>query len=165
MRFKLAFLLFVLILPVAAFGTPAHALATYLDLPDSTQTNAFATDGAGNFFVASYATEPSGRQTFRLTKTDWGTGARGSIYPEVDGEIAKRAGNASGPISVLLQSGGFSLEVLYAGDSPGMVVGVVQVNFRLPSKLIPELDPFPRVFFQLQTGDAISAPFSIYVTP
>ncbi|MGD0868153.1 MAG: hypothetical protein ABSB88_01275 [Bryobacteraceae bacterium] len=43
------------------------------------------------------------------------------------------------PVSVLL--GLTSLEVLYAGDAPGIVAGVMQINFRLPDAL-PVLDTF-----------------------
>jgi uncharacterized protein (TIGR03437 family) len=41
--------------------------------------------------------------------------------------------NAPLPVAVLGSVG--SLEVLYAGDAPGDVAGVMQVNFRLPEKL------------------------------
>ena len=43
------------------------------------------------------------------------------------------------PVSVLF--GLRSLEVLYAGDAPGIVAGVMQINFRLPDAL-PELNTF-----------------------
>jgi uncharacterized protein (TIGR03437 family) len=61
------------------------------------------------------------------------------------------------PVSVLWGPG--SLEVLYAGNAPGLVYGVVQINFRLPSQ--PNVYPGPS--FQIQIGDAVSAPFSIYI--
>jgi uncharacterized protein (TIGR03437 family) len=43
------------------------------------------------------------------------------------------------PVSVLV--GLTSLEVLYAGDAPGIVAGVMQINFRLPDSL-PQLNTF-----------------------
>ncbi len=37
------------------------------------------------------------------------------------------------PVSVLVD--GQNTEILYAGAAPGLVAGVLQVNFRLPRKL------------------------------
>ncbi len=48
----------------------------------------------------------------------------------------------------------YSLEVLYAAQAPGLVNGVMQVNFRLPVD-----NAFA---YQLQVGDAVSTSFSIY---
>lgn len=69
-----------------------------------------------------------------------------------------------GPISVLGSGTGKSLEVLYAGDAPGLVAGVTQVNFRLPAVV----DSFGSIFafqmVQLQCGDAVSPPVTIAVS-
>jgi uncharacterized protein (TIGR03437 family) len=61
--------------------------------------------------------------------------------------------------------GGLSVEVLYGGDAPGLVAGVLQINFRLPAQPQVVVDPNPRALFQLQIGDAVSESFSIYVQP
>ncbi len=91
--------------------------------------------------------------------TIWGTGAGRTALP--DGAIATAAsGRPPLPVSVLLydQSYNQSLEVQYAGDAPGMVAGVFQVNFRLPSDLKLPLDTEPT----LQIGDAGSS-FIVWV--
>jgi uncharacterized protein (TIGR03437 family) len=50
-----------------------------------------------------------------------------------------RVFGTAGPVSVLASTGSElrSLEVLYAGDAPGLVAGVMQINFRLPNPLFP----------------------------
>ncbi len=58
------------------------------------------------------------------------------------------------PVSVLV--GNESLEVVYAGDAPGLVEGVMQINFRLPVIL-----PTKFINFQLQAGAALSPPLAI----
>ena len=91
--------------------------------------------------------------------TIWATGAGRTALP--DGAIATGAsGRPPLPVSVLLydQSYNQSLEVQYAGDAPGMVAGVLQVNFRLPSDLKLPLDTEPI----LQIGDAGSS-FTVWV--
>jgi uncharacterized protein (TIGR03437 family) len=51
-----------------------------------------------------------------------------------------------------------SLEVLYAGQAPGSIKGLAQINFRLPAETgIAE--------FQLQAGTAASVRFTIFVEP
>lgn len=69
------------------------------------------------------------------------------------------------PVSVLrvvrvgvVEQGAYSLEVLYAGQAPGMVDGIMQINFRLP----PVDEESPTFAFQLQIGDALSDPFLLY---
>jgi uncharacterized protein (TIGR03437 family) len=71
-----------------------------------------------------------------------------------------QAGPASLPVSVLA-AGRTSLEVLYAGDAPGLVAGVMQINFRLPDTL-PVVNTFP---VQLEVAGAISRTVSIAVAP
>lgn len=53
-----------------------------------------------------------------------------------------------------------ALDLLYAGDAPGMVTGVLQINFRLPSQLAAGVK---EVICRLQIGTASSATFRIYV--
>jgi len=68
------------------------------------------------------------------------------------------------PVSVLnglVSNGGSeSLQVLYAQNGPGLVIGALQINFQLPSE---KLYGANQLTFQLQVGSAISSPFSIYV--
>jgi uncharacterized protein (TIGR03437 family) len=49
-----------------------------------------------------------------------------------------------------------SLEVLYAGQAPGEIAGVIQVNFQLPQAGASYSS------YQVQIGDAISAPFTVF---
>jgi uncharacterized protein (TIGR03437 family) len=70
------------------------------------------------------------------------------------------------PVSVLrvvvvgvVEQGAYSLEVLYAGQAPGMVDGVMQINFRLP----PADEESSTFGFQLQIGDASSDLFVLYI--
>ena len=91
--------------------------------------------------------------------TIWVTGAGRTALP--DGAIAAAAsGRPPLPVSVLLNDQSYyqSLEVQYAGDAPGMVAGVIQINFRLPSDLKLPLDTEPI----LQIGDAASS-FIVWV--
>lgn len=69
------------------------------------------------------------------------------------------------PISVLAiqrtsaeQFISYSMEVLYAGQAPGLIKGLAQINFRLPAG--DETGEF-----QLQAGTALSDPFTIFVDP
>jgi uncharacterized protein (TIGR03437 family) len=67
-------------------------------------------------------------------------------------------------LSVTLSGAGAPLDVVYAGDAPGEILGVVQVNFRLPDQ--PPIDlPAGLYEFQLQVGAASSAPVGIYINP
>jgi uncharacterized protein (TIGR03437 family) len=65
------------------------------------------------------------------------------------------------PVSMLRSEGelAYSLEVLYAGPAPGLVNGVIQINFRLPSADAASLT----LGYELQIGDALSDLFSIYM--
>ncbi|HLK20897.1 MAG TPA: SBBP repeat-containing protein [Bryobacteraceae bacterium] len=54
------------------------------------------------------------------------------------------------PVSILF--GNESLEITYAGDAPGLVAGVTQINFRLPPSV--GLKTFP---FTLQAGAALTS--------
>ncbi len=57
--------------------------------------------------------------------------------------------------ATLIGSVSQSLEVLYAGQAPGEILGVIQINFQLPAA-----GAFNSL--QVQIGDAISEPFTIY---
>ena len=54
-----------------------------------------------------------------------------------------------------------SVEVLYAGDAPGLVQGTRRVNFQLPG-FSPGPVPMP---FALQVGSVLSPLFGVYVKP
>ena len=68
------------ILPVCALTAPAHATASYLQLPDSATPVVFAADSTGNLFVASTITDSAGIQRVRITKTD----AQGNRLADID---------------------------------------------------------------------------------
>jgi uncharacterized protein (TIGR03437 family) len=97
----------------------------------------------------------------------WATGT-GSIYPRpLDGQIASaaqdyyccqvgilaayRLGTEPPPLPV----------VLYAGAAPGMVVGVVQINFQIP----PYIDTPGSYGLMVLAGGKSSSTVGIYVTP
>jgi len=76
----------------------------------------------------------------------WGTGSGVPVYGlfPVDGIVVPLSGGIVGqpalPFSVIagyLNDGAESLEVDYAGASPGEVFGLLQVNFRIPPSLPP----------------------------
>jgi uncharacterized protein (TIGR03437 family) len=96
--------------------------------------------------------------------TVWATGAGldNSTFDQ-DGLIATSLFSPQLPVSVLDASnenvdGVYSLEVLYAGNAPGMITGVIQVNFRLAENLFD----IYQLACQLQIGSAVSSRFSIY---
>jgi uncharacterized protein (TIGR03437 family) len=53
-----------------------------------------------------------------------------------------------------------SLEVLYAGQAPGEIAGVIQINFQL---LAGQIAGQNSTNLQVQIGDAISEPFTLYI--
>ncbi len=98
--------------------------------------------------------------------TVWATGGglENSTHSE-DGIIPPYLFGPLLPVSVLspmytITGGLNSLEVLYAGNAPGMVTGALQVNFRLPQNVGSYDGQIP---CQLQIGAAVSSRFSIYV--
>lgn len=101
--------------------------------------------------------------------TIWATGAGLLYFHTADGSLGIPFTSGGVlvapvlPVSVLNGVAGEgvanSLEVLYAADAPGLVTGVLQVNFRLP----PESTPFGYVTCQLEVGGAVSDPFTIYM--
>jgi uncharacterized protein (TIGR03437 family) len=86
-----------------------------------------------------------------------------------DGEIVppELARGFHAPVSVLAPDGSSSvggltsLEVEYAGDAPGLVAGVMQVNFRLPASV----NPLPTFSFQLEVGSTPGGSGTIAVAP
>ncbi len=91
--------------------------------------------------------------------TVWGTGAGTPNGMDMDGEIVgTQLAAPAVPVAVLANS--LSLEVMYAGDAPGMVAWTIQANFRLPEQIPPGPGS---VTCALQVGGAVSQYFGIYV--
>ncbi len=86
--------------------------------------------------------------------TFWATGA-GQLSPAgVDGAVVA-AGDPSRPVlTVLAQIGGVATDVVYAGGSPGLVEGVIQINVRIPAAS-PTGDAVP---ITLSAGSSNSQP-------
>lgn len=81
----------------------------------------------------------------------FGSGGGPTTPPSADGSIAEAAPLAAhGPVSVLID--GHEVEALYAGAAPGLVAGVLQVNFRIPK----DLQSTGRVGVQLKIGFEVS---------
>jgi len=64
-------------------------------------------------------------------------------------------------VSVWVLTANRSLEVVFAGNAPGLVAGVMQINFRLPDPL-PAGNTFA---FTLEIGGVSTAQGSIAVEP
>jgi uncharacterized protein (TIGR03437 family) len=107
----------------------------------------------------------------------WGTGAGAfNHFLPADGTIIPAATDALSyppvlPVSVVAgfllggeigSAGNDSLEVDYAGISPGEVFGLLQVNFRIPQSVNANQG---WLAIHLQVGAAIGAPVMIYVAP
>jgi len=100
----------------------------------------------------------------------WVSGAGASTQRLPDGAIVTLADSGSPALPVVAFSapafvigtlpGPLSLEVVYAGDAAGMVAGVTQVNFLLPSQAEYGLD---NVAFWLQIGGASSELFTLFL--
>jgi uncharacterized protein (TIGR03437 family) len=100
-------------------------------------------------------------------------GAAGVAPNLVDGTIVPSSGSSFPgfillPVSIISgDDSGFdgSLEVVYAGVSPGKVFGLLQVNFRLPQSFPSGTSTTGSLAVSLQVGSAISAFVEIYVAP
>jgi uncharacterized protein (TIGR03437 family) len=89
----------------------------------------------------------------------YATGAGANYFP--DGAVVPLSiFNATGPVWVV--SSTRSLEVAFAGDAPGIVAGVMQVNFRIPASIPPATGTLA---FRLVVSGATSPEFSIAVAP
>jgi uncharacterized protein (TIGR03437 family) len=66
----------------------------------------------------------------------WATGF-GITGPPVDGAIATAANNYCSSCQLTLSTGGMSISetVEYAGSSPGLIDGLMQINFMIPTQL------------------------------
>ena len=157
------------IVPAEVFGqdtttitviTPSGTLAgpTMLVRPSQPGVFSAALNQDGSLNTAASPAAPGSIVTV------WATGSGISTSPQPDGTIITGAlGAPVLPVSILqydLTAPGAisSLEILYAGDAPDTVAGVLQINFRLPA----QPGSLPEASFALQIGDAISSAFSIY---
>ena len=99
----------------------------------------------------------------------WATGT-GSIYPRPpDGQISTAAQDydCCQIGALVVRSSNFVPEstpapvVLYAGAAPGMVAGIVQINFQIP----PYIDTPGTLGFSVFASGQSSSTVGIYVTP
>jgi uncharacterized protein (TIGR03437 family) len=80
-------------------------------------------------------------------------------YPQLAVSVLARYQN---PLGVFI---GESLEVAYAGISPGEVFGLLQVNFRIPEALPSSAASSGSLYVSLQIGSAASGWVPIHVAP
>ena len=91
----------------------------------------------------------------------------GSVQAGVDGLLVGGVNlrgsslNVSAYVSVSPDPIGNSLEVLYAGQAPYLVAGLMQVNFRLPTTFT--LGVAQPVYVVLQIGTVFTPPVAVYV--
>ncbi len=89
----------------------------------------------GEYFLVSDAA-PALRGGFVVF---YGTGEGLPSFPIVadnlDGLIADRPSSQNSLVSITI--GGVAAEVLYAGASPGLVVGIMQLTVKIPSSVVP----------------------------
>ncbi len=102
----------------------------------------------------------------------WATGAGGSYgLANTDGVINGTTAlpQPMEPISIVsngVQTSGGSLEVLYAGDAPDLVTGVIQINFQLPAQDLAALkinSTTEIIRIQMLAGNFTSGVCGIYV--
>ena len=87
--------------------------------------------------------------------TIFASGAGGLYSSQPEGSIPSEPGGGPVlPVAVLLNNR--SLEVLYAGNAPGLVINLLQINLRLPQQGAGGE-------FQLMIGGFFSDPFSLAV--
>lgn len=65
----------------------------------------------------------------------YGTGFGSLALPAIDGQTAESAAPTATTVSAKIA--GMPAEVLYAGETPGLIAGVVQINVRIPHGLSP----------------------------
>lgn len=101
--------------------------------------NIFTTDGSGTGQAAAMNEDgtlnsPSNPARLGSVITLWGTGAGQTDPPSLDGEIAAGARNSQAQLGAWL---GYTTPCLveYAGAAPTLIVGVTQVNIRLPDSV------------------------------
>jgi uncharacterized protein (TIGR03437 family) len=87
------------------------------------------------------------------------TGMGPASPPADDGELSAQLSTLEFPIIVTTRSGQ-ALDVLYAGQAPGLVAGVVQINFRLGDALSSD----NTLLLTLSVG-GLQTEFAIWSTP
>lgn len=109
----------------------------------------FTASGAGAGPVASYAYDEEKKEYYLVTEaapalrggfailyaTGEGMPAPPADAGRLDGEIASKASSPHSPVTVTV--GGLPAEVHYAGASPGLIVGIIQLNIRIPPTVTP----------------------------
>lgn len=104
----------------------------------------FTTTGTAAGPVAAYAYDEEKQEYFLVTDSApalrggfavlYATGEGMPVQPadagRLDGVIARQASNPHSPVTVTV--GGLPAEVHYAGASPGLLVGIIQINIRIP---------------------------------
>jgi len=109
----------------------------------------FTATGVGAGPVASYAYDEEKKEYYLVTEAApalrggfavlYATGEGMPVQPadagRLDGVIARQASSPHSPVSVTV--GGLPAEVHYAGASPGLIVGIIQLNIRIPPTVTP----------------------------
>lgn len=109
----------------------------------------FTTNGAAAGPVAAYAYDEEKKEYFLVTEaapalrggfavlyaTGEGMPVQSTEAGRLDGVIARQASNPHSPVTVTV--GGVPAEVHYAGASPGLLVGIIQINIRIPPTVTP----------------------------
>ncbi len=109
----------------------------------------FTASGTGAGGVAAYGFDEVKGEYFLVSETEpalrggfvvfYGTGEGRPAFPLVgeglDGLIADRPSAQNSQISITI--GGAVAEVLYAGASPGLVVGIMQITVKIPMSVVP----------------------------
>ncbi len=150
-------------------GPSLSVVASQPDIFHDANGNPYAINPDGTLVSQDHPATPGSIITL------WATGAGANQGLTInDGAVAAPPlGHPSLPVSILSDAGGLplhSLAVLYAGDAPGAVVGVLQVNLRLPdvselnvsvSSLSSMVTVHTSVRIQLQVGTVTSASVSV----
>jgi len=95
----------------------------------------------------------------------WATGT--GYFPGSDGQLATGANQFCSLVGYceILQQNGSAANVSYIGSAPGMVNGVVQINFQVACvDCIPNVQP-PAQAYSLSVNGLDSGVFSIYPAP
>lgn len=115
----------------------------------ATAPGLFTTSGTGADAVAAYGFDEVKGEYFLVSDTApalrggfvvmYGTGEGRPPFPLVpeglDGLIADRPSPQNSLVSITM--GGAAAEVLYAGTSPGLVVGIMQITVKIPMSVVP----------------------------
>ncbi len=115
----------------------------------ATAPGLFTTSGTGAGAVAAYGFDEVKGEYFLVSDTApalrggfvviYGTGEGRPPFPlapeGLDGLIADRPSPQNSLVSITM--GGAAAEVLYAGTSPGLVVGIMQITVKIPMSVVP----------------------------